>query len=681
MVKHETDYTYVRPSTYKSLSNWLVPLVVLAGSLALYFRTMAPSLFWGDSMTLASAGHIPGLPYSPSFPLYTLLGRLFAFIPGLEPAYASNLMSVLFAALAVMVFYLLVKNFADIPAPGAEEKHFVEPEEGGRRMRVIKDESLVGSSVILLPILAVTALFAVSLPVWLSAVHAGVFSLQLFLTLTALLLWCRGVRDENRRLTFLGIWLYALSFANHPLLALAFLPAFICLFINQWAYFGQKAGSIIIAAFFLFIAFSIYFYPPVRAAFTSDFNWSRPDDLKAFLSAVTGVSDLSDLAAFRTGSEYLIRLKHVGVYMADQIGWPLLGLTLFGFWGIFKISRKIFPFMLLALLFNLAMVLWLADFNPHNYNLVNYLAPLLGLVLIISVAGFMYIMRIKILTNHTSVMMTLLVGAFVYFAVADNITRADLSGVNGPDLISEAVIQDVAPGSILLVADDNLLLPMLYHANVGSSASQIDILSSGALTNPSYRRQLTAHYPDLHFPENFTSDDVGKTDDWTRALCQLNVDSKDIYLQYGVPGIKYNEIIPHGIVFQYVGEGQELDSNNVSYERHVDLMTRMTEGCENEAQTADFTGRWIFTIGVYYERLGLSDISWGLFKKALALDKESIDLRLHLAKALANAKRYKESLKYISDALEIDSQDQECLKLGRAVLEAMQREKALAQNE
>ncbi|PKK84070.1 MAG: hypothetical protein CVT49_05460 [candidate division Zixibacteria bacterium HGW-Zixibacteria-1] len=681
MVKHETDYTYVRPSPYKSLTNWLVPLMAFIGSLALYLRTMAPSLFWGDSAAFTSTNYTLGLPHSPSFPLYTLLGRLFAIIPGLDPALASNLMSAIFAALAVMLFYLLVRHFADIPAPGSDAKHFVEHEEGNRGMRVVQDESLVGTSFILLPMLAVTALFAVSLPVWLSAVRTEVYSLHLFLTLAALLACFKGVRDESRRLVFLGIWLYALSFANHPLLALAFIPAFIYLFISQWASFGQKFGSILIVTFFAFVAFSIYFYLPFRAAFEPDINWGRPDSLKGFLAAITRSSDMADFAAMTAAPDYLLRLKRIGMFMADQIGWPLIGLTLFGLWGIFKISRKVFPFVLLAVLFNLAVVLWTAEFDPHNYDLVNYLAPLLGLVLIVSMAGFLYIMRLKILTSHASVMMTLLVGAFGYFAATDNFARADLSNVRGPDLISKAIIQNVPTGSILLVAEDDLLLPMWYRAYVDSTACRIDILSPGAMLNPAYRKQLTINYPDLHFPEDFTGDFAGKADEWARAICRLNADQKDIYLQFGVPGIKHDEIVPHGIVFKYVGENQDVAFDKNFYEEHVELMTLMTDGCENESLTAEFTGRWIFTLGVYFERHGYSDISWQLFKRALALDKESIDLRLHLASALAKAKRYKESLKYLSDALEIDSQDPNCLKLAKSILDAMNREGAVAQND
>ncbi|HDL03197.1 MAG TPA: DUF2723 domain-containing protein, partial [candidate division Zixibacteria bacterium] len=167
MVKHEADYTYVRPSAMRSLAIWLMPLIVFVGSLILYIRTMAPSLYWGDSAAFASASYILGLPHSPSFPLYTLLGRLFMLIPGLEPAFASNLMSAIFAALAVMMFYMLAKMFIDVPAYKSEVKHFVRQADNEHEMKVIKDESLVGSSFILLPVFVVTALFAVSLPVWL----------------------------------------------------------------------------------------------------------------------------------------------------------------------------------------------------------------------------------------------------------------------------------------------------------------------------------------------------------------------------------------------------------------------------------------------------------------------------------------------------------------------------------
>jgi len=399
------------------------------------------------------------------------------------------------------------------------------------------------------------------------------------------------------------------------------------------------------------------------------------------LAAITRSADMSNFVAMTTAPDYLLRFKKIGLFMADQIGWPLVGLTLFGLWGIFKVSKKVFPFLVLGLVFNLLVVLWAAEFDPRNYDMVNYLAPFTALVLLIGVAGCLYIIRIKIMTSHASIMMTVLVGAFVYVGANDNIEKADLSEVRGPDLISMAVVRDVPPGSILMVAEDDLLLPMWYRAYVDSSARQIDVLSPGAMLNPAYRKQLMVNYPHLNFPADFDSDLRGKAEEWAKEICRLNAPEKDIYVQFGVPGIRHDEIVPQGIVFRYVGPGYDIRFDPEFYQRHVDVTMAMVEGCENESRTVDFTGRWIFTLGVYYERHGFHDKSWQLFKQALAIDRESIDLRLHLATALANAKRFKEALKYLSDALEIDSQDPNCLRLGKGILKAMNKEKVVAQND
>jgi len=671
MVKHDIDLSYVRPSPFRNLTLWLLPLFVFVGSLVLYGRTMAPSLFWGDATVSAATGLNAGIASDPVSPLYILLAKLFMLIPAISPAMALNAMSVLFGALVVTMFYMLVRMFIDVPEHNSVPKHFVQPSDDNRRMRVVEDESIVGSSLILLPVLAVTALFAISLPMWLSAVRAEVYSLQLFLMMAAFYACFKGVGEEQRRLIFLGFWLYAISFANHPLMALAFTPAFGWLFFSQWSKFGPKWGTVTVVLFFAATAFSIYFYLPLNAASQPAAGAGVTFGHQLFGDSILRSFGLNDIFAAATLPEYLIRLKKTGLFMADQIGWPLVGLTLLGFWGIYKISKKLFPFMLLGLLFSLVVFIQTGDFDARNYNLVSCLAPLVGLMLIIGAAGFMYIIRIKMLTTHASVMMTILVGAFVFVGANDNIERADLSGVHGPDLISLTVNRDVPAGSILMVAEDNLLLPMWYRAYVDSTAREINIISPVAMVNPEYRKQVALNYPHLYFPDKFTDDLPGKADEWAKEIIRLNEHEREIYVQFGTPGVGHDEIVPHGIVFRYEGRGKKISFKPDFYQTHIDLALSMIEGCERESRTAEFTGRWLFTLGVYYERHGYHDISWQLFKRALTVDQGSIDLRLHLATALAKAKRYKEALKYISDALEIDSQDPSCLKLGRDILDAM----------
>src|SRR6266540_4158557 len=75
---------------------------------AVYVRTLAPSITYGDSPELTTAAYQLGVPHPTGYPLYMLLGHLFiGLIPFGEPAYRMNLLSAVFAAAAVGLIYLL----------------------------------------------------------------------------------------------------------------------------------------------------------------------------------------------------------------------------------------------------------------------------------------------------------------------------------------------------------------------------------------------------------------------------------------------------------------------------------------------------------------------------------------------------------------------------------------------
>nr|MBN2278407.1 DUF2723 domain-containing protein [candidate division Zixibacteria bacterium] len=686
MVKHETDYNYVRPTKFGQYSVWMAPVVVLFGSFSLYIKTMAPSVFWGDSAAFAATNFILGLPHSPSFPLYTLIGRVFNLIPGITPAFASNLMSAVLASLAVMFFYLLIREFIDVPViyskalqrRMAQRISRVPAAAPDKAINLAEFESITQPMYILLPSLLITALFAVILPVWLSAVRAEVYSLHLCLIMAALLFGFRGNRYGYRKSFLIGLWLYALSFANHPLLSLAFAPAFLYLTIYHIATCGQKLKTLGLAALFFMMAFSVYLYLPLRAAFDPAINWGRPDSLETFLAAITRSADMVNFSEMTAAPDYLMRLKKIGFFMAGQIGWPLIGLVVLGFWGQFKISWKLFPFLILALLGNLAIVLWAAEFNRRNYDMVNYLAPLAALILVIGLPGVMYLLRTIFNPSKAALFISVVVIAFAYVALDRNMAEADMSAIDGPDTICREIISGLPAGSIFLTAEDDLLLPLWYHAYVDSSAQHIRVLSPGAMVNPINRRQFMANYPGLQYSEAFQSDRPGKPDSLAIELCRLNAPERDIYLQFGVPGIKYHEIAPAGIVFKYVGGKHDTKLSSQIYDRHLALAAEILAGNALEARTCEFVGRWLFTIGVYCDRTGSGDYAWALFNTALDIDKENIDMRIRLASALAMAGRYSEALKYVSAALEIDSQDPASLELGRKIVEALNKQKAVA---
>lgn len=689
MVKHDLGYTYSRPGRFRRYSDIVLPVLVLLGAMVLFLRTMAPSVFWGDSAAFATSNSILGLPHSPSFPLYTMLGRLFNLIPHMDPAFASNLMSAFFAALSVMVFFLLIKQMAEVPIIQASRKKTFLAErpiilsrtDAENQLQIVEVDNISKPAAVILPCLVATALYAISLPVWLSGVRAEVYSLHLFLTLLSVWISFIGITKGRKRIFFLGVWLYALTFANHPLLAMAFAPAFLYLIIANFSGIGFRPAVVTLVLLFFAMSFSIYFYLPIRSSLDPAINWGRPDSLESFVVALTRSSDMANFSQLTVAPDYLLRLRKIGDFMAGQIGWPLIGLTLVGLWGAFKVSRKLFFFFPLAIIFNLAIVLWAADFNPRNYDLVNYLAPLTALILMVSVAGVLYLLRTRIVAGQASFLMAVLVGVFIYLNAGSNYAKADFSKVNGPEILSSEITRGLPAGTLVIVAEDDVILPLWYYSYVESSAARLNIISAGAMINPQYRKQLTVHNPALIYPPGFINESSVKPDSLVAALCRLNAPKRDVYIQFGVPGIEAAQVEPSGILFKYNGGNGQAKIDKESLKPHLELTQRLLLGNQQEIQVIEFCGRWLFNTAIYYERMNSPELAWQLFNQALNVDKGNVDMRVRLAAALARAGKYKEALQYISQALEIDPNDKNSLELGRHIVKALEKSGTVAAND
>jgi hypothetical protein len=67
---------------------------------AVYLATLAPTVVGGDSGELIAVGATLGVAHPPGYPLYTLLAKLFTFVPGGSVAQRVNLLSAVCGALA-----------------------------------------------------------------------------------------------------------------------------------------------------------------------------------------------------------------------------------------------------------------------------------------------------------------------------------------------------------------------------------------------------------------------------------------------------------------------------------------------------------------------------------------------------------------------------------------------------
>jgi uncharacterized membrane protein len=93
------------------LTRWDAFLASLLGlgSLALYVRTLAPGLLYGDSGEFQTLAYSLGMSHPTGYPVYILLARLFTLLPLGDPAWRVNLFSAVLGALTIACVYLIMR--------------------------------------------------------------------------------------------------------------------------------------------------------------------------------------------------------------------------------------------------------------------------------------------------------------------------------------------------------------------------------------------------------------------------------------------------------------------------------------------------------------------------------------------------------------------------------------------
>lgn len=165
----------------------LLAVGLSAAALALYLRTLPPSVLYGDSAELQTLAYTPGMTHPTGFPVYVLVARAFTFLlPIGDPAWRVNLISALCAAGAVGVLHLV-----------------------GRRLDVPPAAAAAGPLA-----LAVSALY------WWQAVIAELYAPGALLTALVLLLLLTWRRDRRPRLLLAAGLVGGLSLGVHIAVAL-----------------------------------------------------------------------------------------------------------------------------------------------------------------------------------------------------------------------------------------------------------------------------------------------------------------------------------------------------------------------------------------------------------------------------------------------------------------------------
>ena len=187
--------------------------------LIFYISTLAPSVvtLFDDSLEFQLVTYRLGIAHPTGYPLYTILGKLFTFLPVGDVAYRVNLMSAVFGAATVaLVYNLIIQVAASGGARLGERLHLPLPIQAAGPSWPLHLGGVIGA-----------ALFAVSPVFWQQATIAEVYTLNAFfvalILLLALTLPAATPEAKQRRILWLA-FVTGLSLTHHRTMLLL-LPA------------------------------------------------------------------------------------------------------------------------------------------------------------------------------------------------------------------------------------------------------------------------------------------------------------------------------------------------------------------------------------------------------------------------------------------------------------------------
>jgi hypothetical protein len=218
--------------------------IAFLAAFIVYLLTVAPELCTGDSGELTTAMYNLGAAHPPGTPLYTMIGKVFTYLPIGSIAYRINFMAAFFGALTVAFLFLFMFRLLH---------------RGQDAAYAMRDRYIA---------LAASLIFAFSLTMWAQAIVAEKYTLNSFfapLLFLAVLVWQESVFSSLRagrpsyadKYILLTALLMGLALTNHLLLLGYIPPLFLFFFVvtqvmsephAQAAAVSQKTARVLVLA-------------------------------------------------------------------------------------------------------------------------------------------------------------------------------------------------------------------------------------------------------------------------------------------------------------------------------------------------------------------------------------------------------------------------------------------------
>jgi hypothetical protein len=358
-----------------SQNRYAIGAVLAVLALAVYLKTIAPTVTFIDSGELASGVSVLGIAHPTGYPLFTLLGWLFVHIPlGLRPIFQLNVLAAILCASALFIFFqcfvlLLSSSFVEGRTPLDQKSRAKIP--------------------ILIAAATGTLTLGFSETYWSEALSIEVYSLHLLLLSLVLLLFLKSLQESSSptHLEVEGVssqaswygfaFVLGLSFANH-MTTILLVPSLLYLFFTTHRFSRQAWLKLLYAILPFLLGLSVYVYLPIRAVQHPVLNWGDPSSLERFIWHVTGKQ--YRVWILSSAETAIKQLKYFVDALPSEFAYAPLVLALVGFIDLYRSNRRVLYFT--AILF-LSCLLYSINYDIHDIDSYFFLAYIAVVVWIV----------------------------------------------------------------------------------------------------------------------------------------------------------------------------------------------------------------------------------------------------------------------------------------------------------
>lgn len=492
-------------------SRSLVGLGVFTVVLAVYLRTLAPTVTFWDAGEFIATSHILGVPHPPGTPLFVLLGRVWSLLPSpLSIAVKLNLLAAVAGALASLFWFLVLEDslrqsdrWSDAARYGAAS--------GG---------ALLG---------------AFALTVWQNATETEVYTVAAATVafLTWLILKWRRVLDRPQHLNLLLLILYltGLSVGNHLMVFLAGLPILIFILAVRPRVLLSTRLYLLGGVLFL-LGISVHLYLYIRAGLDPAINEADPSTWAALWDVLTRKQYEARPFFPRTVSVALRELAGIGFsdfealfryqvplylsYFAQQWGSPVVVLLItgLGFYGLahhWRADRAACLYLLaLYLITSFGLVLYLNFKLGYSQALAQFPEPALHEVrerdyfFLVSYVTFplwagigtaQLVGRAARVLGRQALLQGALPPLLAILPLSLNFHQADRAGNFIARDLAQNMLSSVDPNGVLFTNGDNDTFPLWYLQQVEGFRRDVGVINLSLLNTDWYIRQLRDQPP------------------------------------------------------------------------------------------------------------------------------------------------------------------------------------------